>query len=132
MNDECYVCEYCLLLCFVMVMNVTLCHTPLTPPSLLSPSLSLPPSLPPSLSLPHLSLSLLFSLSPLPSFSPTFSPPLTSFFSTSPCLGSYTDSRGITVIRKHVQDFITARDGIPANYENIYLTNGATDGIKVL
>ncbi|XP_019849331.1 PREDICTED: alanine aminotransferase 1-like [Amphimedon queenslandica] len=45
-------------------------------------------------------------------------------------LGSYTDSRGITIIRKHVQEFITARDGIPANYESIFLTNGATDGIK--
>lgn len=48
-------------------------------------------------------------------------------------IGSYSDSRGISVIRKDVEEFITKRDGgiIPANYENIYLTNGATDGIRV-
>lgn len=53
-------------------------------------------------------------------------------FTSLSIIGSYTDSRGITIIRKHVQEFITARDGIPANYESIFLTNGATDGIKVM
>ena len=46
--------------------------------------------------------------------------------------GSYTDSRGITLIRKHAEEFITKRDGFKADFENIYLVNGATDGIKVM
>lgn len=47
-------------------------------------------------------------------------------------IGSYTDSRGITLIRKHAEEFITKRDGFKADFENIYLVNGATDGIKVM
>lgn len=45
-------------------------------------------------------------------------------------LGSYTDSRGITIIRKQVEEFISKRDGIKANMDDIYLINGATDGIR--
>ena len=45
--------------------------------------------------------------------------------------GAYTDSRGIEVIRKDVEKFISERDGIEADYNNIYLINGATDGIRV-
>ena len=47
-------------------------------------------------------------------------------------IGSYTDSRGVTLIRKHAEEFITKRDGFKADFENIYLVNGATDGIKVM
>ena len=48
------------------------------------------------------------------------------------CLGSYTDSQGIGVIRQHVADFITQRDGpeYPGDPSQIFLLNGATDGIK--
>ena len=35
------------------------------------------------------------------------------------------------MIRKDVEKFISERDGIKADYENIYLINGATDGIRV-
>uniref|UniRef100_A0A0A1XKE0 alanine transaminase n=2 Tax=Zeugodacus cucurbitae TaxID=28588 RepID=A0A0A1XKE0_ZEUCU len=45
-------------------------------------------------------------------------------------VGSYTDSAGIEVIRRQVANFIEKRDGIPSNWENIYLTAGATPGIK--
>lgn len=45
-------------------------------------------------------------------------------------VGSYTDSTGMEVIRRQVADYITARDGIEAHYENIYLTAGASPGIK--
>lgn len=46
-------------------------------------------------------------------------------------VGSYTDSVGIEIIRKHVAEFIERRDGIPSDYANIILSAGASDGIKV-
>ncbi|KAK6632769.1 hypothetical protein RUM43_013540 [Polyplax serrata] len=45
-------------------------------------------------------------------------------------VGSYTDSIGIEIIRKHVAEFIERRDGIPSDYANIVLSAGASDGIK--
>lgn len=44
--------------------------------------------------------------------------------------GSYSESRGIEIIRKHIADFISRRDGVPCNYESVYLVNGAIEGIK--
>lgn len=46
-------------------------------------------------------------------------------------VGAYTDSAGIEIIRKHVAEYIERRDSIPADYKNIVLSNGASDGIKV-
>lgn len=46
-------------------------------------------------------------------------------------VGSYSESAGIEVIRKHVAQYIEDRDGIPCDYQNIILSNGASDGIKV-
>ena len=47
-------------------------------------------------------------------------------------VGSYTDSAGIEIIRKHAAKYIEERDGgIPCDYKNIILSNGASDGIKV-
>ena len=46
-------------------------------------------------------------------------------------LGSYTDSLGIEIIRKHVAQYIERRDGHPADFSNIILSAGASDGIKV-
>ena len=48
--------------------------------------------------------------------------------------GSYTDSQGISVIRQHVADFITRRDGpqYPADPSKLFLLNGATEGIKAM
>lgn len=45
-------------------------------------------------------------------------------------LGSYTDSRGLHVVRKHVAEFLQKRDGFPADIESVYLINGASEGIK--
>ncbi|XP_037907760.1 alanine aminotransferase 2-like [Hermetia illucens] len=45
-------------------------------------------------------------------------------------LGSYTESLGIEVIRRYVQQFLEERDGIPSDYRDIILTTGATQGIK--
>jgi len=47
-------------------------------------------------------------------------------------VGSYSESAGIECIRKHVAQYIQERDGgIPCDYHNIILSNGASDGIKV-
>lgn len=45
-------------------------------------------------------------------------------------VGSYTDSPGIEVIRKHVAKYIEKRDNIPCNYLDVILSAGASDGIK--
>lgn len=46
-------------------------------------------------------------------------------------LGSYSDSAGIEVIRRHVADYISRRDGgIEASWENVVLCAGASEGIK--
>ncbi|GAB1293430.1 Alanine aminotransferase 2 [Apodemus speciosus] len=43
-------------------------------------------------------------------------------------LGSYSASQGVNCIREDVAAFITRRDGVPADPDNIYLTTGASDG----
>ncbi|MFH4974292.1 hypothetical protein AB6A40_001001 [Gnathostoma spinigerum] len=45
-------------------------------------------------------------------------------------VGSYGPSPGIECIRKHCADYISQRDGIPANSDDIYITAGATEGIR--
>jgi len=47
-------------------------------------------------------------------------------------IGSYTDSPGIEIIRRHVAQYIERRDGIGSNWENIILSAGASDSIKVI
>lgn len=39
-------------------------------------------------------------------------------------VGSYTDSPGIEVIRRHVAQYIERRDGIPSDWQNVILTAG--------
>ncbi|XKL63386.1 hypothetical protein PGB90_005750 [Kerria lacca] len=45
-------------------------------------------------------------------------------------IGSYTESVGLEIIRKHAAEYIEKRDGIPSNYEDILLFPGASSGIK--
>ena len=47
-----------------------------------------------------------------------------------PTSGAYSDSRGIPVIRKHIAEFISKRDEMPCAVDSVYLSNGASDGIK--
>ncbi|CAH1398729.1 unnamed protein product [Nezara viridula] len=47
-------------------------------------------------------------------------------------IGSYTDSSGIEIIRKHCAEYIKNRDGIPADWQNIILGEGASSGIKTV
>jgi len=47
-------------------------------------------------------------------------------------LGAYTNSQGIEVIRQEVADFIERRDGFPADKDSIFLTDGASAGVRML
>lgn len=47
-------------------------------------------------------------------------------------LGAYTDARGVHPIREEVAAFIAKRDGHPADPESIFLTEGASAGVKTL
>lgn len=47
--------------------------------------------------------------------------------------GSYSDSPGIEIIRRHVADYISSRDGgIPSVWSNIVLCAGASEGIRAV
>ena len=47
--------------------------------------------------------------------------------------GSYTDSSGLEAVRKDIAEFIKRRDGgVEANPDNIFLTTGASAGIKII
>jgi len=45
-------------------------------------------------------------------------------------VGSYSDSPGIEIIRRHVADYISERDGYPCDWTNIILCAGASEGIR--
>ncbi|KAF8782673.1 Alanine aminotransferase 1 like protein [Argiope bruennichi] len=45
-------------------------------------------------------------------------------------IGVYTESTGLEIVKRHVAQYIKKRDGFPADYSNIMLTTGATEGIK--
>uniref|UniRef100_D3TLH4 alanine transaminase n=1 Tax=Glossina morsitans morsitans TaxID=37546 RepID=D3TLH4_GLOMM len=45
-------------------------------------------------------------------------------------VGSYTDSAGLEVVRRQVANFIEKRDGLPCDWRTIFLTAGASPGIK--
>lgn len=44
--------------------------------------------------------------------------------------GSYSLSQGIEIVRRHVAEYIEKRDGHPANWQDICLSNGASTAIK--
>lgn len=45
--------------------------------------------------------------------------------------GAYSDSVGVEVIRQDIANYIAARDGVDSNPDNIFLSTGASDAIKV-
>lgn len=47
------------------------------------------------------------------------------------CLGAYSDSQGLEGIRINVAKYISDRDGYAADPSHIYLTSGASEGIRV-
>ncbi|GJQ09240.1 hypothetical protein GpartN1_g1031.t1 [Galdieria partita] len=46
--------------------------------------------------------------------------------------GAYSNSGGVSCIREDVVDFIQRRDGYESSVNNIFLTNGASDGISLI
>lgn len=47
-------------------------------------------------------------------------------------IGAYSESQGFPIVRQQVADFIAERDGIPANKEDIFLTDGASKGVQMV
>jgi alanine transaminase len=47
-------------------------------------------------------------------------------------LGAYTASPGLPIVRESIKKFIEARDGYPTNINNLFLTNGASDGVTTM
>ena len=48
-----------------------------------------------------------------------------------PDVGAYTESQGISVVRDEVCNFLFERDGYNADPNHIYLTNGATEAVRL-
>jgi glutamate--glyoxylate aminotransferase len=46
-------------------------------------------------------------------------------------LGAYTDSRGSLYIRQEIANFITRRDGVPASADKIFVSNGASECVRM-
>ncbi|CAK9103425.1 Probable alanine aminotransferase [Durusdinium trenchii] len=44
--------------------------------------------------------------------------------------GAYTDSSGLLLVRQQVAEFLLRRDGFPSEPKDIYLTTGASEGVK--
>ncbi len=47
-------------------------------------------------------------------------------------VGAYSESQGFDLVRQQVADFISERDGVPANKKDIFLTDGASKGVGFL
>ena len=48
-----------------------------------------------------------------------------------PGLGAYSESKGIISVREEVASFLEQRDGYAADPQNIFLTNGASEGVRL-
>ncbi len=47
-------------------------------------------------------------------------------------MGAYSHSKGVPAIRRRVASAIEARDGVPCDPDHLFLTNGASDGVKLI
>ncbi len=47
-------------------------------------------------------------------------------------VGAYSDSASVEIIRKHCAEYITERDGIQSDFNNIVLTTGASEGVRAV
>ena len=46
-------------------------------------------------------------------------------------MGAYSDSKGIGAVREEVSKFLLERDGFAGNVNDIFLTNGASEGVRL-
>jgi len=47
-------------------------------------------------------------------------------------LGAYTASAGLPIVRNSIKRYIEERDGYPCDTNNLFLTNGASDGVTTI
>lgn len=47
-------------------------------------------------------------------------------------LGAYTASPGLPIVRKSIKRYIEERDGYPCDINNLFLLNGASDGVTTM
>ena len=47
-------------------------------------------------------------------------------------VGAYSESAGVELIRRHAAEYIEKRDGFPANYQDVVLTAGASEGVRAV
>lgn len=47
-------------------------------------------------------------------------------------VGAYSDSCGLEIVRRQCADYIQQRDGIPCDWQNIFLTTGASEVVKTM
>jgi alanine transaminase len=53
------------------------------------------------------------------------------YTNATPSVGAYSESQGLAVVREEVADFLGRRDGIAGDPSSIFLTNGASDGVRL-
>ena len=54
------------------------------------------------------------------------------YLSSIPSMGAYTESQGMLAVRQDISKFLEQRDhGYPSNPNDIFLTNGASDGVRL-
>jgi aspartate/methionine/tyrosine aminotransferase len=64
-------------------------------------------------------------------FSPDLVAKADRYLANIPGMGAYTDSQGILAVREDVSKFLEQRDGYPSDPKDIFLTNGASEGVRV-
>ena len=47
-------------------------------------------------------------------------------------VGAYSDSAGVEIIRRHCAEYISERDGIPSDWQDIFLTTGASEAVRAV
>lgn len=47
-------------------------------------------------------------------------------------IGAYSHSKGVPIIRRHVAQYISERDGYPSDPDDIFLTAGASSGVSLI
>ena len=52
------------------------------------------------------------------------------YLQATPDVGAYTNSQGILAVREEISQFLKQRDGYISSPQDIFLTNGASDGVR--
>jgi alanine transaminase len=55
----------------------------------------------------------------------------TKYLERIPGMGAYSESQGIAAVREDICKFLEQRDGYTADASNIFVTNGASDGVRL-